>query len=367
MPRRPGARPGTVSRRGRSASVASADVRHASDVQLCGACCKDVGEDAIGCDECEVWVHNTVMCSGLSQDMIDAIGRYNGNGIKFVCTKCRLDFSTKRGCSPSSSTETHLVELISHLSQQIKGICNQVQELKNEIKDLRSQPRSSHPPPDPVTLHPPAPSALAATRPYASAAVPALQSSQSLQSSQEYRKVVREELRELQEQQKRRTSIIIRGLGASSASEAVTKFEAVSDHLIHQRVTLTDVVKIPSENDLYRGKVSDDELRKLILDSCRQLRHSDRFGSVFIRRDLTFHQRAELRARRAAAGTAAGANGAGSPQPAGDAPLETAAGSQRSLGMETDISTPSPQESGGVDGSAVSATDSSLPRPPANK
>ena len=118
--------------------------------------------------------------------------------------------------------------------------------------------------------------------------------------------MVREELRELQEQQKRRTSLVIRGLGAGSAADAVRAFETVSEHLIDQKVTLTDVVKIPSESDLYRAKVADDSVRKNILDRARQLKNSTRFGSVFIRRDLTFNQRAEFRARRAAAEAASG-------------------------------------------------------------
>ena len=58
-------------------------------VEGCGTCEKKIGEDSIGCDECELWVHNTEMCSGLTQDMLDAIGRYNGHGIKFVCMACR--------------------------------------------------------------------------------------------------------------------------------------------------------------------------------------------------------------------------------------------------------------------------------------
>ena len=304
MPRGSGRGTGAQHRRGRSASVASAIGSHAPvDVQLCGACCKDVGDDAIGCDECELWVHGTEMCSGLTLDMIEAIGRYNGAGIKFVCMKCRLDYSTKRGCSPSSSTETHLVELIKHLTQQIKGICNQVQDLKSELKNLRAQPKVT---PFPATAPPPDPPSSQVTRTYASVAVP------DPQSSLEYRKVVREELRELQEQQKRRGSLVIRGMGADSAADAIHRFETISEHLINQRVTLTDVVKIPSESDLYRGKVSDDSARKLILDSAKQLRNSSRFGAVFIRRDLTFKQRAELRARRAAAATSEDDHTAGS-------------------------------------------------------
>ena len=237
------------------------------------------------------------MCSGLTTDMLDAIDRYSGAGIKFVCMKCRLDHTSKRGASPSSGAhESHLVELIKHLAQQVKGICNQVQELKQVIKDMSTQPKPVHPeplpdPPTPAPTPGPAP-----TRTFASVAA-----SDPRPPPQEYRKMVREELRELQEQQKRRSSLVIRGLGAGSAAEATKRFETVSEHLINQKVTLTDVVKIPSESDLYRGKIADDSVRKLILDKAKHLKNSARFDSVFIRRDMTYNQRAEMRARRAAA------------------------------------------------------------------
>ena len=55
--------------RGRSKSTRSApDNAGGKGTQLCVACSKDVGDDCVGCDECEGWVHGTVMCSGLPED-----------------------------------------------------------------------------------------------------------------------------------------------------------------------------------------------------------------------------------------------------------------------------------------------------------
>ena len=90
----------------------------------------------------------------------------------------------------------------------------------------------------------------------------------------------------------------IRGLEATSVEDAVHKFEAVAERLVDHKVTLTEVVRIPSESDLFRGKVADDNTRKLILEKCKQLKDSSRYGNVFIRRDLTYKQRQELKARR---------------------------------------------------------------------
>ena len=281
---------GRGNRRGRSASTVSANVADGSK-QLCGTCDSDVGDEAIGCDECETWVHNTEMCSGLTQDMIDAIGRYQGSGIKFVCMKCRITHTAARGKSPSSSTEPHLAELVGQLFQQVKGISNVVQDLISQVKTLSAQRQ-------PVSVQPaqqPGATTPAPTPTYASIVTSA---SGPPTSSVEYRTMVREELRELEEQRKRRSSLVIRGLEASSAQGAVRRFEEVTEHLIQQKVTLVEVVRIPSETDLYRGKVPDDSVRKLILEKAKVLKNSTQFGSVFIRRDLTYNQRKELRARR---------------------------------------------------------------------
>ena len=48
------------------------------------------GDHPIGCDECEVWVYSTELCSGLSEDLIHAILSYGGEGIRFICMTCRL-------------------------------------------------------------------------------------------------------------------------------------------------------------------------------------------------------------------------------------------------------------------------------------
>ena len=101
--------------------------------QLCGTCDNDVGDSAIGCDDCEIWVHNIAMCSGLPQDMIDAISRYHGEGTKFVCTNCRLNSKAVRGSSRSGKPHPHIAELVTQLFQQMKGICSAVYNLTEKI------------------------------------------------------------------------------------------------------------------------------------------------------------------------------------------------------------------------------------------
>ena len=191
-----------------------------------------------------------------------------------------------------------MVELVAQLFQQMKGICSAVQALI-EKTNSPTHGMTSHPKTE-STISPvskPEP-----TSSYAKAA--AVDPPRA--PPENYRKMVREELRELEEQRKRRSSLVVRGLGSSTPGEAVSSFEAVSEYLIGKKVSLTDVVRIPGEADLYRGKVTDDDARKMILDKAKHLKGSNMFGSVFIRRDLTYNQRALLKAKRAAAGLSQG-------------------------------------------------------------
>lgn len=285
-------------RRGRNA--ASATRQSIPMVQLCGTCGIDVGDSAIGCDECETWVHDSEMCSGLPQDMIDAIARHNGEGIKFVCTKCRIESSSTRPTSPSAQANPQVVDLVAQLFQQLRGLCSSVQYLLELSKS--SPPTSSSllgvANPELTNgaasaCHPPQAAQMTAP---AAAYYPPPQT----HSSDSYRQIVREELKELDEQRKRRNSLVVRGLASGNAEAAARRFEDVSEYLTGHKVKLTDVVKIQGESDLYRGKINDDEARKSLLDKAKRLKDSDQFQGVFIRRDLTYNQRQLLRARRAA-------------------------------------------------------------------
>ena len=118
-------------------------------------------------------------------------------------------------------------------------------------------------------------------------------------SSKDYRQAVREELLELEERRKRRASLVIRGLHASSVADAVAKFRIITQDLIGEQVNLSEACRIRNDADLFRGNVHEPRLRRLILDHARELKDS-RYSQVYIRRDLTFQQREDLKARRLA-------------------------------------------------------------------
>ena len=271
--------------RGRSTSTSSSIkdqdapvTQQSAGVQNCISCSKDVGEAAIGCDKCECWVHNTEMCSGLPQHVIDAIVKYDGAGISFICLNCRLD----RGKSPSGGL-TASKDVIAQLSQQIKGICAIVRELVEQVKVLTSVAPAQKP--IPTSSSQPDPQPTAVPRPQ--------------QPAVDYRSIVHEELKEMREREKRRQSVIIKGLRASSSGDLTSKFEQLTEQVMGSKVSLSDVSSISGHPNIYRAKIMSDDLRKTVLEKAKMLRDTD-YSSVYISRDLTYAQRSELFARRKA-------------------------------------------------------------------
>ena len=269
-------------RRGRSASTSTSRKPNKSPdgVQNCVSCSKDVGEDAIGCDKCEYWVHSTEMCSGLPQKVIDAITEYDGRGINFVCTRCRI----KRESSASNNPQPLMMELVAQIFQQMKGICSTVQNLVNQVKAISSKPQPTPIPAQTTPTAPPAPNP----------------------PPEEYKTVIRKEVLEMREREKRRSSIIVKGLSASSPRDLAQKFSQLTNEVMGFPTSLSDVTPIPGHTAIYRAKILDDEVCKQVLDKAKTLKRTNSHSNVYITRDLTYSQRAELFARRQARRAEAG-------------------------------------------------------------
>ena len=258
-----------------------AAARSGSDERsACGMCERVLGsENCIGCDTCEAWLHANEMCTGLPHALIKSLLDYGGNGVRFVCSKCRVSSSDKAqapanpSVGPQSQSDTN-GELIKQLFWFVKGICVAIRDLTARLDATFGQL--------PTNLSKTATSAAPLT---------------DLPDLEHHRRTIREEVREVQEREKRRQSVIIRGLGASSPSGAATSFAALSEKMFGTRVELSHVVTIPKHGDLFRAKILDEELRKLVLTRAKTLKDSE-YGQVYIRRDLTYKQREELRNRQ---------------------------------------------------------------------
>ena len=109
----------------------------------------------------------------------------------------------------------------------------------------------------------------------------------------------------MRERDKRRHSIIVKGLRATSPTDLTNQFRQIAEEHMGTTVDLTDITLIPGHPTIYRAKIVDDTLRKLVLDKAKQLKGTEH-DSVFISRDLTYAQRTELYQRRQARQTQGG-------------------------------------------------------------
>ena len=283
-------------RKQKRVATSSRSENEATEVSFCGTCAKTLDDDPIGCDKCETWVHGSEMCSGLPKDVIDVILGYSGEGINYVCMNCRVLRASGATGSPSVKADNFMAETLAQLFQQMRGMCAVLTDLAAQVHTMSSQPPTSPPPPPGRTHADPTAQGL-----HRSSDTHRQHLAQSdnppSTGSGGYRLVVRQELKELQEREKRKDSIIVRGVEAASPDDFVAKFSELTQHSMGMRVELTDVRAIPSHPDLYRAKILNINDRKLLLDRAKNLRGT-RYDKVFIRRDLTYAQRAELRERR---------------------------------------------------------------------
>ena len=129
------------------------------------------------------------MCSGLPQDVLDAILKHGGHGIKFSCMKCRLGNPQGKG-KRSSGADKEMKETLQQLFRQFGGMCAVLTDLSCLVKAL-TQGTGAVPQP---------------TAPAQQSAPPA----PSLPTAPDCT-LIRDELREMREREKRRNSIIVFG------------------------------------------------------------------------------------------------------------------------------------------------------------
>ena len=101
------------------------------------------------------------------------------------------------------------------------------------------------------------------------------------------------------EREKRKDSVVIRGLQGTTPTQLSAEFRELTLKMMGTQVDLTDIVLIPGHTGLCRGKILDSANRNLVLDRAKTLRDTE-YGSVYIRKDLTYNQRSALKERREA-------------------------------------------------------------------
>ena len=302
-------------------------------------CGLEVKEDQSGvqCDICGSWYHS--LCQKLSRAAYNALTKHEA--LAFICDECRkrpnLNSVQPKPVKKDSSTQTlsgelpmtdnriensnpplakdtdmisHLISSVNAMEASIKENTKLMIESKKVLDTVVQEQSRSSPTfaevlsrqPEARHTHMTGSSAPPSAALHQSSINPRGQQSHvgsggnTSSTSNDYRHVVRAELREMEERKKRASSLVVRGLRVGSASEAAAKFGDIVHAMTGERVTWTEVCRIRSDTDLFRGNVHDNRMRRMILDEAKHLKDSE-YSHVFIRRDLTFLQREELRAR----------------------------------------------------------------------
>lgn len=244
--------------------------------------------DAVECDTCGEWTHSK--CCGIPKAVFKHLA--NNTNLLFSCSNCK----TRPNTLPSSHDFAKLFTTVQTLATSVKTLHEDIKLVKpliSAVHTLQEEVRNIK-----TTLN--------------NLSLP----SNSPPTQIDVQEMIREEVLECRERDKRVDSVIIRGLGIEPR-ELQNKFDDVVSHLLpNKQITLRDIT--PIKPNLVRAKISDPVSRRELLTTARNLRQSP-YTSVFITRDLTFKQRETIRKRFIRTrgpdeeGETSGTNGTGRP------------------------------------------------------
>ena len=266
---------------------------------LCGGVAPDV---TIGCDRCRLKYHPVTQCTGLKKPTIDAV-LADGDAVKFICSACRCSgpaptrVTTRSQSANLSPPDVSLPVSISQVFEIVKALAVSMTSLTQQVTALAATVANTKAAPAP-TMPPPDRSAIQGT--------PSAQ-----QGAPINRGALFAEMREFEERQRRRESVIVRGLEANTNEEVGHMFGNITTMLIGRRVPAESLYCIDRSKCLYRLKVNDKDTRTDLLKRAPGLKDNPNYKNVYISRDLTYDQRGKLRqqrvARRAGRGRGGGA------------------------------------------------------------
>ena len=232
----------------------------------CITCKGEVTTDAIQCNSCDLWAHIGQACSGLPEKLAAEILNHDCDAVQYICNKCRSK-------PKSPKTDNAVLNSLSQINTTLEGIAVGLAELQSwrvEMTEWRSQMMQQQ-----VSQGRTSPPHLV---------------------SGDMHAIIRSELTELRERDKRRETIIVKGIDSRTETEFIEKFNSITEILIDKRLDPTEITRINSK--IVRLKILNKHDRLKLLTSSSQLKHLKDFAHVYISKDLTYKQRTELLDRR---------------------------------------------------------------------
>ena len=236
--------------------------------QCCKLCSHIISGESIVCSKCGGAFHARLSCLGVAQEVLSVLSSCRDRSVGYICCGCRVD-----SVSSTAGSLESIATALSQLLGVMKGMVSQFSEAMNELKLMRLQqnnPVSGSGRESEYSLHVPNPIV---------------------------RDQVLESVKELNEREKRKDSIVLRGFGNIEVGRVQEKFNEVCTYLRLGSITLVDIVKI--NDSLFRAKVTSRDRFMQLLGESRRLRESDSLRNVYIQRDLTYLQRQQQISRRA--------------------------------------------------------------------
>ena len=245
-----------------------------SSSHLCATCSQNVTTNAVQCGRCHLWVHSAQQCSGLPSKLAREILKYDGDCLSYVCISCQT--------KPSNNSNIDLKQTIDQLYRTVQGISNIVSTLTGRLDNLTDRLENQ-------------------TQPQ----LPPIENNSSYPRQNDLKDLIRKEVAEMREREKRKQSIIIRGI-TYSREDFQTNFNLVTNSIIRRNVTLSNIK--PLKPNIVRADIDDADLRRELLLNTSKLKANQLHAHIFISRDLTYTQRSELKERRIGRATLSGAN-----------------------------------------------------------
>ena len=252
--------------RPRNTSTAKSSTTSSEPDFPCITCGHEVTDKSIQCDGCDRWTHSKQGCSGLPNKLASEIMKSKVDSVQYICNPCR----SKPGTGSSTGAVLKSLNQINITLQGIATGLNDLQAWKGDMLDWRKRV-------DDALDH------------QSTGRAPTL-------DRDEMRSIIREEQIELRERDKRKTSIVIKGLNFSTADSFKVAFDDVTDSLIGLKIDATDIAPITPR--LVRLNVANKDHRMRLLTSASKLKNHETYGHIFISKDLTYRQRTELKTRR---------------------------------------------------------------------
>ena len=223
------------------------------------------GRKTVSCGDCGKNFHAEKLCLGVDQSVIDVLLGGDRCAVKYVCCSCR-------GSSRPGTPDAGMTQLL-HI---IGGHVSDMRKLSETVSKLHGERESS-----------------SQNGGYSSQNVGV-----NVNPVQVDKIDVMSEVREICEREKRKSSVILRGVGDITVQQASSIFREMCQYLELGNVSWIDIVKVAPS--VFRGKITENESRFKLLAEVRKLRRSNNFRDYYIQKDLTYRQRGEVMANRAA-------------------------------------------------------------------